>query len=68
MNKQYVKSICNGKIVFTARIYKLLTGRYGFETSENGKPFVINVNMPTFKKIEDAINYIENNPEWKINA
>lgn len=66
MNKQYEKSICNGKVVFVARTYELLTGRYGFETSENGKPFEINMNMPTFKKQKDAENWIENNTEWKL--
>ena len=45
LKKQYTKIICNGKFVFTARLYRLLTGRYGFETSENGKPFVINGDM-----------------------
>ena len=65
MNKQYTKSICNGKVVFTARIYKFLTGRYGFETSVNEKPFEVNMNMPMFKSENDAINWIENNSEWE---
>lgn len=65
MKKQYTKIICNGKIVFTARLYRLSTGRYGFETSENGKPFVINMNMPTFGREKEAVQWIENQPEWK---
>lgn len=65
MNRQYVKSICNGKVVFIARIYKLLTGRYCFETSMNKKPFEINMNMPIFENKEEAINWIEKNSEWK---
>lgn len=55
MGKIYYRTICNGKIIFRARIYRTSTGRYGFETSTNNSPYESNINMPLFQTKEKAI-------------
>lgn len=55
MGKIYYRAICNGKIIFRARIHRTSTGRYGFETSTNNSPYESNINMPLFQTKEKAI-------------
>lgn len=58
MNKIYYRTICNGKIIFHARIHRTITGRYGFETSINNDSYVLNINMPLFQTKEEAIRWL----------
>lgn len=61
--KKYFKS---GKLMQTAKLVKLETGRYSFETSLFGtEPYFPNVNMPIFNSEEEAKSWIENSYEWR---
>lgn len=64
--KIYKKYFKSGKLKLTARICRLPSGRYGFETSLLGeKPYEININMPYMNTKSEAEIWIENNAEWE---
>lgn len=47
-------------MIFTARLTKLCTGRFAFETSTLGKrPYELNMNMPLFDSENKAYKWIE---------
>ena len=53
-----------GECIQTARIRLSGIGKYSFETSLFGKPFVDNMNMPMFAAEEDAVEWIQKTGKW----
>lgn len=65
-NLEWEKELISGKIFIIARIIRLFSGKFGFETSLFGvKKYELNVNMPLFDSEKSAFEWIENKKEWK---
>ena len=63
--KHIYNSSLDEKITLIARLRKDICGRFFFETSENGKEFELNVNMPMFLTEDEAYKWLEQRADWK---
>ena len=65
MTKIY-KKIKYNKAWIIAKIEKFNNEKYGFSTStDKGKTFERNINMPFFDTEADATKWIESNKDWQ---
>ena len=66
MYRIYKKYFKSGKLMQTAKVVKMITGRYSFETSLFGtEPYVLNINMPILNSKKEAETWIKNSNEWQ---
>lgn len=65
----YAKSLKSGRRFIIARICKMFSGKYGFETklilSDNKKAWELNMNMPLFELENEARSWIEKQAQWR---
>lgn len=63
--KTYVKKSKSGKILLEARIFKICTRKYAFDTRKPGKDYLINLKMPFFEFEDDAEGWILKQNGWE---
>lgn len=56
------------KLVQTARIVQLSTGKYGFETRLLKGRYELNMNIPLFETNTEALSWMATQKNWNLTA